>query len=87
MERRASRKDESLRDIHAREAAVAQYQQTYEWFAESAQMYAGTDLAETVMDTATMFLLAADAERTDPPTSEGLDCHCSRCQMYRMGFR
>jgi hypothetical protein len=87
MERRAGRKDATPLDIRARDAAIAQYHETYETFAESAQHYAGTDLEKTVMDTATMFLLAADAERTDPPTSEGLDCACTRCQMYRMGFR
>ena len=66
------------------EVAAANYEATYEQFAETAQLYAGTPLAETVAATAMLFLLAADAERNDPEPSVSRSCACVSCRMYAL---
>jgi hypothetical protein len=71
-------------DGHARSAAIAQYTATYEWFAESAQIYANSNLANTVAHTAMLFLDAADAEERDPEPSVARSCVCHECLFYRM---
>ena len=65
-------------------AAEARYFAMYEWFAESAQIYAGSNLGFTVASTAVMFMVAADAERTDPAPSKVPDCGCRSCIVYRL---
>jgi hypothetical protein len=76
-----------LRDRQAKVEAIARYQQDYERFAESAQMYVGTDLFRTIADVAVLFLLAADAEMNDPEPRKVADCICASCRLYRMGLR
>jgi hypothetical protein len=67
-----------------REAAIDRYEADYERFAESAQLYAGTSLAQAVAGTALMFLVAADAERWDPKPFKDRVCACEVCRLYRM---
>ncbi len=71
-------------DRTARDAAVAMYTATYEHYAESAQIYAGTELAGTVATTAMLFLVAADAETNDPEPSVARSCSCVSCRAYRL---
>ena len=70
--------------MNARDSACAHYFATYEQFAQSAQLYAGTSLGHTIAATAAMFLVAADAEDTDPPPRTAPDCACASCRVYRM---
>jgi hypothetical protein len=69
-------------DATARSSAIAMYHQTYEHYAESAQIYAGTELAGTVAHTAMLFLTAADAEDTNPEPSVATSCRCAPCRWY-----
>jgi hypothetical protein len=68
----------------ARQAAIAQYTATYETFADTAQLYAGTGLGFTVAATAMLFLVAADAEENDPEPSVARSCACASCLVYRL---
>jgi hypothetical protein len=68
----------------ARQAAIAMYYATYSHYAESAQLYAGTNLGFTVASTAMLFLVAADAEENDPEPSVTRNCCCASCLMYRL---
>lgn len=73
-----------LRDLAARRDAIDTYHRHYEHFAETAQVYAGTNLGRTVAATATMFLVAADAEATDPVPREAPSAPCcAMCILYR----
>ena len=71
-------------DYEARHAAAAMYYARYSEMADTAQMYAGTDLGATVAATAMLFLVAADAEETNPVPSVARDCACFECRWYRL---
>lgn len=68
----------------ARASAIAQYTADYERHADSAQVYAGTELSATVAGMAVLFLIAADAEAADPKPRDIVDCHCPSCWYYRV---
>ena len=69
-------------ELEARQAAIALYLSTYEQYATTAQLYAGTDLGNTVAATAMLFLVAADAEQNDPEPSTARPCACVPCRWY-----
>ena len=70
--------------VDPRIAAQAHYFAQYEHLAQTAQLYAGTELCHTVSATAMLFLIAADAEENDPVPSVVRDCACVGCRLYRL---
>lgn len=80
----AQRLAAEIRDERARASAIAMYTATYEHYADSAQIYTGTELASTVAHTAMLFLTAADRETDNPVPSIAPDCGCDGCVFYRL---
>jgi hypothetical protein len=74
----------AVQDEIARDSAAAMYYARYSEMADTAQMYAGTDLGATVAATAMLFLVAADAEVENRVPSVARDCGCFECRWYRL---
>ena len=71
-----------LRDRLAKADAIERYDTTYEWFAEKAQTERDPQVRSTLAGAATLFLVAADAERKDPAPREFAVHCCFECIAY-----
>jgi hypothetical protein len=72
----------AVQDEIARDSAIALYTETYQHYAETAQLYTGTELGATVAHTAMLFRGAARAEYRNPVSSEAPSCRCAPCRWY-----